>query len=58
MYKTADGASLAVQWLRVHLAMQGTLVPFLFGEDPTSLGATKILGVRTLTHKFIGSGET
>ena len=29
-------ASLVVQWLRVRLAMQGTLVLFLVLEDPAS----------------------
>ena len=28
--------SLLVQWLRVHLAIQGTLVSSLIREDPTS----------------------
>ena len=34
-------ACLAVQWLRICLAMQGTLVRFLVWEDPTCCGATK-----------------
>ena len=32
------GASLVVQWLRTHLAMQGTPVRSLIWEDPTSVG--------------------
>ena len=32
---------LVVQWLRIHLAMQGTLVQSLAQEDPTCSGATK-----------------
>ena len=44
--KTADytsdwGASLVVQWLRIHLAMQGTQVRSLVLEDPRYQGATK-----------------
>ena len=35
--------SLVVQWLRIHLPMQGTWVPSLVQEDPTYLGATKIM---------------
>ena len=38
------GASLAVQWLRLHLAMQGTLVQ----DDPTSRGAAKPVCHRTV----------
>ena len=30
-----------VQWLRIHLAMQGIPVRLLAWEDPTCLGATK-----------------
>ena len=30
-----------VQWLRIHLPMQGTWVPSLIREDPTCRGATK-----------------
>ncbi|XP_059785447.1 DNA polymerase delta subunit 3 isoform X2 [Balaenoptera ricei] len=33
--------SLVVQWLRVHLPMQGTWVQALLQEDPTCCGATK-----------------
>ena len=34
-------ASLVVQWLRIHLPMQGTWVRALVREDPTCHGATK-----------------
>ena len=34
-------ASLVVQWLRICLAMQGTLIASLVREDPTCHGATK-----------------
>ena len=30
-----------VQWLRIHLPMQGTWVPSLVQEDPSHLEATK-----------------
>ena len=33
--------ALAVQWLRIHLWMQGTGVPSLIHEDPTCLRTTK-----------------
>ena len=35
------GASLVVQWLRIHLPMQGTWVQALAREDPTCCGATE-----------------
>ena len=35
------GTSLVVQWLRIHLLMQGTQVQALVREDPTCQGATK-----------------
>ncbi|KAJ8781824.1 hypothetical protein J1605_010808 [Eschrichtius robustus] len=35
------GTSLVVQWLRIHLPMQGTRVRALVQEDPTCRGATK-----------------
>ena len=35
------GTSLVVQWLRIHLLMQGTRVRALVWEDPTCRGATK-----------------
>ena len=34
-------ASLVVQWLRIHLPMQGTRVRALGREDPTCHRATK-----------------
>ena len=34
-------ASLVVQWLRIHLSMQGTQVQSLVWEDPTCCGAAK-----------------
>ena len=33
-----------VQWLRIHLPLQGTWVQSLVREDPTCRGATKPLG--------------
>ena len=39
--KLQAGASLVVQWLRIHLPLQGTQAPFLVREDLTCLGATK-----------------
>ena len=35
------GISLVVQWLKIHLPMQGTQVRALVQEDPTCRGATK-----------------
>ena len=35
------GTSLLVQWLKIHLSMQGTQVQSLVQEDPTCYGATK-----------------
>ena len=35
------GASLMVQWLRIHLPMQGTQVQALVWEDSTCRGATQ-----------------
>ena len=37
IYKTF----LVVQWIRIHLPMQGTQVQSLVWEDPTNLRATK-----------------
>ena len=34
-------ASLVAQWLRIHLAMQGTRFQALVQEDPTRCRATK-----------------
>ena len=39
--KYVTGTSLAVQWLRIHLLMQGTRVRALVWEDTTWHGATK-----------------
>ena len=39
--KEDRGTSLVVQWLRIHLPMQGTWVPSLVWEDPTCGRATK-----------------
>ena len=41
MFKSAWGASLVVQWLRIRLPVQGTRVWALVWEDPTCRGATK-----------------
>ena len=41
--KPKSGASLVVQWLRIHLVMQGTPVRTLDLEDPTCCKATKPL---------------
>ena len=41
MKNTHWGASLVVQWLRIHLPMQGTQVRALVQEDPTCREATK-----------------
>ena len=38
-----------VQWLRIHLAMQGTLVQSVVQEDPTCRGATKPPGPQLLS---------
>ena len=42
--------SLVVHWLRNHSAMQGTQVPSLVQEDPTSPKATKPTGVDYQAH--------
>ena len=39
--KLRTEAFLMVQWLRIHLVMQGTWVQFLIQKDPTCCGATK-----------------
>ena len=39
--KTFYRTSLVVQWLRIHLPMQGTWVRALAQEEPTCHGATK-----------------
>ena len=41
------GTSLVVQWLRIHLPMQGTWVWSVVREDPTCRGATK-----PVSHKY------
>ena len=41
VYKKIPGTSLVVQWLRIHLPMQGTRVQALVREDPTCRGAAK-----------------
>ena len=40
-FKPTEGTSLVVQWLRIHLPMQGTRVQSLVQEDPTCRRATK-----------------
>ena len=45
--KTAAGASLVAQWLRICLPMQGTRVRALVWEDPTCRGAT-----RPVSHNY------
>ena len=42
--KNGQGASLVVQWLRIHLPMQQTGVQSLFRECPTCHEATKSMG--------------
>ena len=39
--KMLRGTSLVVQWLRIHLPMQGTRVRAVVREDPICCGATK-----------------
>ena len=41
LHKKSTRTSLMVQWLRIHLPMQGTRVQALVREDPTCLRATK-----------------
>ena len=43
LQRSKEGASLVVQWLRVHLPVQGTWVRALVREDPTCHGATKLM---------------
>ena len=40
-YQKFFWVSLVVQWLRIRLPMQGTLVRSLVQEDPTCCGATR-----------------
>ena len=41
--KTKSGTSLVVQWLQIHMPMQGTQVRALIQEQPTCGGAPKTL---------------
>ena len=41
LLKSVSWTSLVVQWLRIHLPMQGTRVRTLVWEDPTCRKATK-----------------
>ena len=41
MKKVKHGASLVVQWIKIHLPMQGTQVQFLVQEDSTYCKAPK-----------------
>ena len=43
LFKDALWTSLMVQWLRIHLPMQGTRVQYLIWEDSTCQGATKAM---------------
>ena len=43
----APWASLVVQWLRIHLPIQGTWVRALVWKDPTCRGATK-----SMSHNY------
>ena len=38
-----DRASLVVQWLGLHLPIQGTQIPSLVQEDPTGHRTTKLM---------------
>ena len=42
-FKKILGASVVVQWLRIHLAMQGTLAWSLVWDDPTCHRGTKLM---------------
>ena len=44
------GISLLVQWLRIHLLMQGIQIQSLVREDPTCYKATKPVGHNCWTH--------
>ena len=50
LLKMNSWTSLVVQWLGIHLLMQGTQVPFLVREDSTCCGATKPLHHNDSTH--------
>ena len=41
MRESRVGASLGVQWLRIHVPMQGSQVQSLVWEDPTCHGTTR-----------------
>ena len=45
LQKLTTGTSLVVQWLRIHLPIQGTWVQALVWDDPTCCGAVKSLCV-------------
>ena len=47
------GMSLVVQWLRIHLPMQGTKVQSLVWEDPTCQGATKPVRHSHWAHELL-----
>ena len=60
--RLSPGTSLDVQWLRIHLPMQGTQVWSLVWEDPTSHRATKPVhpdhwSVRTLERLLHSKGS-
>ena len=40
-FKKISGATLVVQWLKIHLPTQGTQVRALVQDDPTCRRATK-----------------
>ena len=43
--KTKSGTSLVVQWLQIHMPMQGTQVRALIQEQPTCGGAPKLIDI-------------
>ena len=47
-FKKWNGTSLVVQWLRIHLPMQVTQVPFLVWEDSMCCRATKPMYPRAM----------
>ena len=49
--KPAGGASLGVQWLRIHLPTQGTQAQSLIREDPMCQGATKPVQHHQTSHR-------
>ena len=50
--KSGERASLVVQWLRIHLAMQETRVQSLVQEDSTSCKATKPMHHNYRVHQL------